>query len=100
MSAEPGCLIEPRSVAYSRTGFRRSGVPGSLSRSEQAVAGLADHDFWLFDDRDVYRMHYTEAGAFVGGELLPPDRLTEYQGYRDRALTAAVPFAAYWERHR
>lgn len=58
-----------------------------------------DHDFWLFDDRDVYRMHYTPEGKFIGGELLPAERLTEYQGYRDLALTRAVPFAAYWERH-
>lgn len=73
---------------------------GIVDLTEQAVAGLAEHDFWLFDDRDVYRMHYTEAGAFVGGELLAPEALAEYRGYRDRALAAAVPFAAYWERHR
>ncbi|MFI1868799.1 DUF6879 family protein [Streptomyces jumonjinensis] len=72
---------------------------GIIDLSEQAVTGLSDHDFWLFDDRDVYRMHYTETGAFVGGELLPPEVLTEYRGYRDRALAAAVPFAAYRERH-
>jgi len=73
---------------------------GIIDRAEQTVVGLPDHDFWLFDDRDVYRMHYTEAGAFVGGELLPPDRLDEYRAYRDTALSAAVPFAAYLERHR
>ncbi|WP_372408890.1 DUF6879 family protein [Streptomyces luteireticuli] len=72
---------------------------GIVDLSEQTVTGLPDHDFWLFDDRDVYRMHYTEAGAFVGAELLPADRLPEYEGYRDQAITAAVPFASYWERH-
>lgn len=72
---------------------------GIIDRAEQTVVGLPDHDFWLFDDRDVYRMHYTEGGAFVGGELLPISRLAEYRAYRDTALSAAVPFAAYWERH-
>ncbi|MER6627612.1 DUF6879 family protein [Streptomyces sp. NPDC000987] len=72
---------------------------GIIDLAEQEVTGLPDHDFWLFDDRDVYRMHYTPEGKFVGGELLPADRLAEYQGYRDVALAHAVPFASYWERH-
>lgn len=63
------------------------------------VTGLPDHDFWLFDDRDAYRMHYTPEGAFIGGELLPAERLGEYRGYRDRGLAKAVSFADYWERH-
>ncbi|MFI1205104.1 hypothetical protein K2224_04060 [Streptomyces sp. BHT-5-2] len=71
---------------------------GIIDFAEQAVKGLPGHDFWLFDDRQVYRMHYTETGAFIGGELLPPGKLSEYQGYRDLALTHAVPFADYWER--
>ncbi len=73
---------------------------GIIDLAEQTETGLPDHDFWLVDDRDVYRMHYTAEGKFTGAELLPTDRLTEYQGYRDRALTAATPFATYWERHR
>ncbi|WP_411082050.1 DUF6879 family protein [Streptomyces sp. cmx-18-6] len=72
---------------------------GIIDLVEQTVPGLPDHDFWLFDDRTVYRMHYTPEGAFIGAELLPDHRLAEYQGHRDRALTAAVPFADYWERH-
>ncbi|WP_342589096.1 DUF6879 family protein [Streptomyces sp. Ncost-T6T-1] len=38
---------------------------GILDLSEQAVVGLPDHDFWLFDEQDVYRMHYTPEGAFT-----------------------------------
>lgn len=71
---------------------------GIIDLAEQTVAGLPDHDFWLFDDRQVYRMHYTEKGAFIGAELLPPDKLSAYRGYRDVALRHAVPFAEYWER--
>ncbi|MFI5616621.1 DUF6879 family protein [Streptomyces sp. NPDC051567] len=70
-----------------------------LDLAERAVTGLPDHDFWLFDDRDVYRMHYTPEGAFTGAEPLPAHRLAEYRGYRDHALAAAVPFAEYQERH-
>ncbi|MEU7635443.1 DUF6879 family protein [Streptomyces sp. NPDC039016] len=73
---------------------------GIVDLAERPVTGLPDHDFWLFDDRQVYRMHYTEYGAFIGAELLPPDELGAYQGYRDVALTHAVPFADYQERHR
>jgi hypothetical protein len=80
--------------------IRAGEVIGIVDLGEQPVAGLPGHDFWLFDDRDVYRMHYTPEGRFTGAELLPPDRLAEYRGYRDLALRHAVPFAAYWERHR
>jgi hypothetical protein len=71
---------------------------GVIDLAEQHVPGLPDHDFWLFDDRDVYRMHYTPEGGFVGAELLPGDRLAEYLGYRDLARAHAVPFTSYWER--
>ncbi|MFB7634308.1 DUF6879 family protein [Streptomyces sp. NPDC056149] len=71
---------------------------GIIDLAEQAVTGLPDHDFWLFDDRQVYRMHYTEKGAFIGAELLPPNKLSTYRSYRDVALRHAVPFAEYWER--
>ncbi|MEU4948236.1 DUF6879 family protein [Streptomyces lavendulae] len=72
---------------------------GIIDKADQDVVGLPDHDFWLFDDQDVYRMHYTPEGAFLGAELLPAYCLADYQGYRDRALAEAVPFADYWERH-
>ncbi|KUL54776.1 hypothetical protein ADL22_02435 [Streptomyces sp. NRRL F-4489] len=71
---------------------------GIIDLAEQAVTGLPDHDFWLFDDSRVYRMHYTENGAFLGAEPLPAEKLGAYQGYRDLALARAVPFADYWER--
>lgn len=86
LSAYPGNIKAGESIAI-------------IDLAEQEVTGLPDHDFWLFDDRDVYRMHYTPEGKFVGGELLPAGRLAEYQGYRDVALTPAVPFATYGERH-
>lgn len=72
---------------------------GIIDLADQRVTGLPDHDFWLFDDRDVYRMHYTPVGKFVGAELLPDDQLSEYRGYQEAALAHAVPFDSYWERH-
>lgn len=72
---------------------------GIIDLSERSVHGLPDHDFWLFDDRDVYRMHYTDAGRFIGAELLPADRLPEYRAYRDTAQAHATPIAEYWEPH-
>lgn len=71
---------------------------GIIDLAQQDVTGLPDHDFWLFDDRDVYRMHYSPEGQFIGGELLAPQHLAGYREYRDRAMAHAVSFADYWER--
>ncbi|MEE1786444.1 hypothetical protein PUR71_26585 [Streptomyces sp. SP17BM10] len=68
---------------------------GIIDTTRQEVAGLPAHDFWLFDDARVYRMHYTDSGKFIGAEPLPDDRLAEYQQYRDIALAHAVPFGEY-----
>ncbi|MEU6484685.1 DUF6879 family protein [Streptomyces sp. NPDC046887] len=72
---------------------------GIIDRAERDVQGLPDHDFWLFDDRDLYRLHHTPEGDLTGAEPLPPDRLPEYRAYRARALAWAVPFADWWAEH-
>ncbi|ANZ18235.1 hypothetical protein O1L44_20455 [Streptomyces noursei] len=86
LSAYPGNITAGESI-------------GIVDLAEQEVFGLPDHDFWLFDDTDTYRMHYTEAGQFTGAELLHPDRLAEYRRHRDTAQAHAAPFAEYWSRH-
>ncbi|MGK5531892.1 DUF6879 family protein [Streptomyces sp. URMC 129] len=68
---------------------------GIIDLAQREVHGLPDHDFWLFDDATAYRMHYTDAGAFIGADQLPESRLDEYRGYRDTALAHAVPFEEY-----
>ncbi len=68
---------------------------GIIDLAHQEVNGLPDHDFWLFDDAEVYRMHYTDAGQFIGAELLPAEAVQRYQGYRDIAREHAMPFADY-----
>lgn len=40
-------------------------------------------------------MHYTDEGRFIGAELQPDERLSEYQQYRDLTLANAVPFGEY-----
>ena len=54
------------------------------------------HDFWLFDDRDVWKMHYYENFRFHGAELLDdPEVIAEHLRYRDLALARAVPLNDY-----
>ncbi|MDY0811868.1 DUF6879 family protein [Kitasatospora purpeofusca] len=73
---------------------------GIIDRAARPVAGLPDHDFWLFDDTDAYRMHYTADGRFTGAEHLPAEATPEYRRYQRIAETNAVPFAEYWRQHR
>jgi hypothetical protein len=68
---------------------------GIIDLSRTAVSGLPDHDFWLFDDSEVYRMYYTPAGKFEGAELLPADRLSEYRRYREVAQANTLSLAEY-----
>jgi len=68
---------------------------GIIDLSKQDVSGLPDHDFWLFDDSEVYRMFYAPDGKFEGAELLPADRLPEYRRYREIAQANAAPLEEY-----
>ncbi|MFS8532673.1 DUF6879 family protein [Sphaerobacter thermophilus] len=61
--------------------------------------GLVDHDFWLIDDERVLRMHYDEAGQFVGAEELPRDATARYREARDAAWNHGTPFESYWAEH-
>jgi hypothetical protein len=54
------------------------------------------HDFWLFDDRDVWKMHYHENFRFAGAELLDdPEVVARHLRWRDLALARAVPLRDY-----
>jgi hypothetical protein len=54
------------------------------------------HDFWMFDDRDVWKMHYYENFRFAGAELLDdPDVVLQHLRWRDLALSRAVPLHEY-----
>lgn len=54
------------------------------------------HDYWLFDDRDVWRMHYHENHRFAGAELLDDGpAIADHLQWRDAALAQSVPLDDY-----
>jgi hypothetical protein len=54
------------------------------------------YDYWLFDEREVWRMHYYENFRFAGAELLDgADVVAEHLRMRDFALSRAVPLDEY-----
>ncbi|PZS35776.1 MAG: hypothetical protein DLM59_02380 [Pseudonocardiales bacterium] len=64
--------------------------------AENWPPGIPSRDYWLFDDRDVWAMHYSEAGPFVRAELLDdPAVIAEHLRWRDVALAQAVPLRDY-----
>ena len=58
--------------------------------------GLPHHDFWLFDDRDLWLMHYHENFRFKGAEpVTDQETVDQHRRWRDIALAAAVPLERY-----
>lgn len=59
-------------------------------------ADLPPHDFWLFDDREVWRMHYFENFRFAGAALLDDDEsVARHVRWRDAALARSLPLQDY-----
>jgi hypothetical protein len=58
--------------------------------------GLPRHDYWLFDDQQVWAMSYDHAGTFVSAtELDDPRAVAEHRRWRDMAIAQSVPLHAY-----
>lgn len=58
--------------------------------------GLPSYDYWMFDERDVWRMHYEDNHTFAGAELLDaPAAVADHLRWRDVALARSVPLADY-----
>lgn len=58
--------------------------------------GIPQRDYWLFDDHDLWAMHYNEAGTFVRAELLDrPAVIADHLSWRNSALDQAVPLREY-----
>ncbi|HEU0087479.1 MAG TPA: hypothetical protein VFQ77_07490 [Pseudonocardiaceae bacterium] len=71
-----------------------------LDLSERPLpAAVPDHDFWLVDQEHPVRLHYDNAGRFVGASVVDPAELGRYQAARHAAWSAAVPFEAWWAQH-
>ncbi|HXT44386.1 MAG TPA: hypothetical protein VN748_09770 [Pseudonocardiaceae bacterium] len=59
-------------------------------------AGMPRHDFWLFDDRDVWVLNYDDAGMFLSAELQTDRRvITDHLCWRDAALRQSIPVREY-----
>lgn len=67
-----------------------------LSGAQAAELGLPDHDFWLFDDERLARMHFTDDGAPLGAEMIAdPGTVSRYRQWQEMALAHAVPFTEH-----
>lgn len=61
--------------------------------------GLPDHDYWLFDSRDLWVMEYDETGRFLFAELVTDAPAIVIHNYwRDAALHHAIPYTDYVSR--
>ncbi|MDH6134431.1 hypothetical protein P3T37_003834 [Kitasatospora sp. MAA4] len=69
-----------------------------IDLADREIDGLPEHDFWLFDDARVYRMHYGEDDEFLGAEPLGEESLPKYRAYRDASWKLAVPYVEYWQQ--
>jgi hypothetical protein len=57
---------------------------------------LPSYDYWLFDEREVWRMHYNDDHTFFGAERLDdPDAADLHLRWRDNALAQAVSLGDY-----
>ncbi len=58
--------------------------------------GLPRQDYWLFDSRDLYVMHYDGGGTWLGVEHMEdPEQIVSACYWRDAALYRAVPWREY-----
>lgn len=63
-------------------------------------ADLPHRDYWLFDARELYDMHYESDGTWLGTEpVTDPDRIVQACTWRDAALFHAVPWSEYVATH-
>lgn len=70
-----------------------------LDVTDSPVAGLPDHDFWMFDDKSIVKMLYRPDGTQIGRYLIDQPDISEYIQYREIALAHSVPFLQYSSEH-
>lgn len=71
-----------------------------LSRTHPVVAALPTHDYWLFDSRQLYILHFTEDDNLIGAEpVTDAARIVAANAARDAAWHYAEQRDRYAERH-
>jgi hypothetical protein len=62
-----------------------------LERGQAEAEGLPGYDYWLFDSRQVVRMHFDDADIFLGAEVIEdPAMIVEHNYWRDAAWHRAM----------
>ena len=88
---------------YQRFGLRnaRWNVAGGediryLTRLAFAGLHLPNYDFWLFDERQLVVLHFTDADDLLGGYVVTAPAVVRQHGrWLDAAWQAATPYAAF-----
>ena len=58
--------------------------------------GIPHEDFWIFDDQDLWILHYDETGFLYCAELADdPQVVADHLGWRDTALELSIPVNDY-----
>lgn len=74
-----------------------------LWRGEHDVSDLIDHDYWIVRSADarvvVIAMRYDNGGAFLGAEIVPPDRHSPYLQDQELGWARAVPYDEWRAAH-
>ena len=59
-------------------------------------ADVPHHDYWVFDDRDVWVLNYDREGVLQSAELQDDDQVVlDHLHWRDVALAQAIPIGDY-----
>lgn len=62
-----------------------------LTRDRADAGQLPNHDYWLFDSRKLVRMHFDDADAFLGGEVIEgASEVVQHNYWRDAAQHHAI----------
>ena len=64
-------------------------------------ADVPRHDYWLFDDQDLWLMDYDAAGALEAISLIEdPVALDQHRRWRDAAIAQSISLADYATAHQ
>ncbi len=85
------------------THIAREEIVRVLRRGEHAIPGPIDHDHWICcpigGPPVVIRSQYTDGGAFVDSEVIPPPRQDLYLRDAEAKWTAGVAYEDWIAAH-